>query len=157
MSGSEAYSVITRERRVWTRATPCSSVPCADETNVCEADMAAVVRRVVYCAAGSRHVHAVRAQELGDSRGAPSRCSARSVHVHVVGYVFEKCALLEVFSTRCTSPCATKGAQAVGIYPARSSRRTHQGRANQSRSEDKAKPKQLKPNGEPSQTGRLSD
>ena len=58
VSGSEAYSVITRERRVWTRATPCSSVPCADETNVCEADMAAVVRRVVYCAAGSRHVHA---------------------------------------------------------------------------------------------------
>ena len=30
------------------------------------------------------------AQDLGDSRGAPSRCSARSSgHVHVVGYMFE--------------------------------------------------------------------
>ena len=160
MSGSEAYSVIASERRVWTSTTPRSSVPGADETNHCEGYMDAVVRRVVHCAAGSRHVHADLNAVVDSARtwrrsgcakplfGAQRTRTRCRVHVKNVHYI--RC-----FRRGARDHARRKGRKLqASRWPAQSSRRTHQGRANQSRSKDKAKPHQLKPNLNRIRTGR---
>jgi hypothetical protein len=71
------------------------------------------------------------AQELGYSWGAPSRCSARSGHVHVVGYMFENVHYLRCFLRGARDHARRKGRKLqASRWPAQSSisTRTRAGR-----------------------------